>query len=178
MEKSELNPLFFVLHWNCGWKKWISLFFHSFHTWKKPQINFLLQYITIENSNYSKKNLYYSSIISEKKKNLLRMSTTNPIQRPKVAPGATSGPGAVSKSTDPNYGVPVAGSKTEAKICLTRDTIHRIDIVSRCFENKNNNCCETKLCKNAICLLFTNPWSGLPDARTSKPQSSQIWICK
>ena len=31
------------------------------------------------------------------------------------------------------------------------------DIVSRCFENKkNNNCCETNICKNAICLLFTN----------------------
>ena len=36
------------------------------------------------------------------------------------------------------------------------DTIRQIDIVSRCFENKNNNCCETKLCKNGICLLFTN----------------------
>ena len=84
------------------------------------------------------------------------MSTTNPIQRPKVASGATSGAETASKSTDPNYGVPVAGSKTEAKICLTGDTIRRIDIVSRCFENKNNNCCETKLCKNAICLLITN----------------------
>ena len=31
------------------------------------------------------------------------------------------------------------------------------NIVSRCFEKKNNNCCETKLFKNAICLLlFTN----------------------
>ena len=30
------------------------------------------------------------------------------------------------------------------------------DIVSRCFENKNNNCWEIKLSKNAICLLFTN----------------------
>ena len=30
------------------------------------------------------------------------------------------------------------------------------DIVSRCFENKNNNCCDAKICKNAICLLFTN----------------------
>ena len=30
------------------------------------------------------------------------------------------------------------------------------DIVSRCFRNKNNNCCETKICKNAICLLITN----------------------
>ena len=38
----------------------------------------------------------------------------------------------------------------KANICLTEDTICRIDIVSRCFENKNNNCCETKLCKNAI----------------------------
>ena len=28
----------------------------------------------------------------------------------------------------------------QAKICLTGDTIRRIDIVSRCFENKNNNC--------------------------------------
>ena len=44
----------------------------------------------------------------------------------------------------------------EAKLCLTRDTIHRIDIISRCFENKNNNCCETNFCKNAICLLSTN----------------------
>ena len=25
---------------------------------------------------------------------------------------------------------------------------------------------------------FTNPWSGHPDARTSKLQISQIWICK
>ena len=30
------------------------------------------------------------------------------------------------------------------------------DIVSRCFENKNNTCWETKLYKNAICLLFTS----------------------
>ena len=30
------------------------------------------------------------------------------------------------------------------------------DIVSRCFENENNNCCEIKICINAICLLFTN----------------------
>ena len=30
------------------------------------------------------------------------------------------------------------------------------DIVSRCFENKKNNCWETKLFKNTICLLFTN----------------------
>ena len=41
-------------------------------------------------------------------------------------------------------------------ICLNGDTIRRIDIVSRCFENKNNNCYETKIFKNAICLLFTN----------------------
>ena len=34
-----------------------------------------------------------------------------------------------------------------AKICLTGDTIRRIDIVSRCFENINNNCCETKFVK-------------------------------
>ena len=27
-------------------------------------------------------------------------------------------------------------------------------IVSRCFENKNNNCCVTKQVKNAICLFF------------------------
>ena len=27
-------------------------------------------------------------------------------------------------------------------------------IVSRCFGNKNNNCCETKICKNAICVLY------------------------
>ena len=32
------------------------------------------------------------------------------------------------------YGVPLV--QIEAKICLTRDTIRRIDIVSRCFENK------------------------------------------
>ena len=30
------------------------------------------------------------------------------------------------------------------------------DIVSRCFENKNNNCCEIFFFKNAICLLITN----------------------
>ena len=71
-----------------------------------------------------------------------------------------------------------------AKICLTGDTIRRIDIVSRCFENKNNNCCEAKHCKTLqkchlfIIFKFTDPRSGHPDARTSKPQSSQIWICK
>ena len=27
-------------------------------------------------------------------------------------------------------------------------------------------------------LQITNPWSGHPDARMSKPQSSQTWICK
>ena len=43
-----------------------------------------------------------------------------------------------------------------AKICLTGDAIRRIDIVSRCFENKNNNCCEIKLGKNAIRLLLIN----------------------
>ena len=43
-----------------------------------------------------------------------------------------------------------------AKIYFTGDTIHRIDIVSRCFKNKNNNCCETKHWKNAIYLLITN----------------------
>ena len=32
----------------------------------------------------------------------------------------------------------------------------KFNIVSRCFENKNNNSCETNICKNAICLLFTN----------------------
>ena len=30
---------------------------------------------------------------------------------------------------------------------VTGDTIRRIDIVSRCFENKNDNCCETKISK-------------------------------
>ena len=34
-----------------------------------------------------------------------------------------------------------------SKICLTGDTNRRIDTVSRCFENKNNNCCETKFVK-------------------------------
>ena len=48
---------------------------------------------------------------------------------------------------------------------------------------KTFNCCETKLCKNYICLLFTTLQihdlaTLVPDARTSKPQSSQIWICK
>ena len=87
------------------------------------------------------------------------MSTTNPIQRPKVAPGATSGPGAVSKSTDPNYGVPVAGSKTEAKICLTGDTIRQIDIVSRCFENKNYTVVKRNFAKCHLFIIykFTNP---------------------
>ena len=28
------------------------------------------------------------------------------------------------------------------------------DIVSRYFENKNNDCCETKIYKNTICLLL------------------------
>ena len=31
------------------------------------------------------------------------------------------------------------------------------DIISGCFESKNNNCCDTKFCKNAVSLLvFTN----------------------
>ena len=58
-----------------------------------------------------------------------------------------------------------------AQICLTRDTIRRMDIVSRCFENKNNHCCETKNTN------LTNPYSGHPIARTSQPQCGQR-ICQ
>ena len=39
------------------------------------------------------------------------------------------------------------GKQLKAKICLTEDKICQIDIVSRCFENKNNNCCEPKFVK-------------------------------
>ena len=35
----------------------------------------------------------------------------------------------------------------KSKTCLIEDRIHRIDIVSRGFENKNNNFCETKFSK-------------------------------
>ena len=53
------------------------------------------------------------------------------------------------------------------------------DIISRCFENKNNNCCETKNFKNAICLLLTNlKIHNLVTLLPSKPQSSQKWISK
>ena len=34
--------------------------------------------------------------------------------------------------------------------CKREVSIEQFDIVSRCFENKSNNCCETKICKNAI----------------------------
>ena len=65
-----------------------------------------------------------------------------------------------------------------AKICLTRDTICRIDIVSRCFENKNNNCCEFFFCKNAVGLLFTNPY--LDTLQLGRPgiRVARSWICK
>ena len=51
------------------------------------------------------------------------------------------------------------------------------DIVSRCFENKNN-CCETKICKNAVCLLFKNPF--LATLRLGCPGSrmARLWMCK
>ena len=39
------------------------------------------------------------------------------------------------------------GALPSSMICLTGDTIRRIDIVSSCFEKKNNNCCETKFVK-------------------------------
>ena len=31
------------------------------------------------------------------------------------------------------------------------------DIVSRCFENKNTNCCENKYLENSIFIIITNP---------------------
>ena len=66
-----------------------------------------------------------------------------------------------------------------SKICLTRDTIRWINIVSRCFQNKNNNWCETKICKNAICLLcIYKSISGYSMAWTMGQQDGQIWICK
>ena len=51
------------------------------------------------------------------------------------------------------------------------------NIVSRCFENKNNNYCETKFLKNAICLLITNPF--LATLRLGRPGSrvARLWIC-
>ena len=51
------------------------------------------------------------------------------------------------------------------------------DIISRCFENKNNNWCETKNCKNYICLLFTNPF--LATLRLGRPgiRVARLWIC-
>ena len=60
-------------------------------------------------------------------------------------------------------------------ICLTEGTIRRINIVSRHFENKNNNCCETKFGKKAICLLFTNPF--LATLRHGS-RMARLWICK
>ena len=37
--------------------------------------------------------------------------------------------------------------KRAQKTISSSDTFRRIDIVSRCFENKNNNCCEKKFVK-------------------------------
>ena len=34
----------------------------------------------------------------------------------------------------------------------------KFDIVSRCFENKNNDCCQTKFFKNAIFYLRIHIW--------------------
>ena len=65
---------------------------------------------------------------------------------------------------------------TKAKICLTGDTICRIDIVSRCFENKNKNCCETKHCKNSICLSFTN--LHIHDLATLMPGRPSHWVAR
>ena len=50
------------------------------------------------------------------------------------------------------------------------------DVVSRCFENKNNNCCETILSKNSNCLLFTNPF--LTTLQVGHPGSriARLWI--
>ena len=58
----------------------------------------------------------------------------------------------------------------KTKISLIGDTIRQIDIISRCFEKKNNNCCEIKLCKNAICfLLITNLNLQIHDLATLIP---------
>ena len=54
------------------------------------------------------------------------------------------------------------------------------DIVSRCFENKNNNCCETKFVKMTFVyyLQITNPY--LATLRLGRPgiRVARSWICK
>ena len=62
-----------------------------------------------------------------------------------------------------------------AKICLTGDTIRRIDIVSRCFENINNNCCETKFVKMPFVYYYklqihdlATPMPGRPSHREAR----------
>ena len=63
------------------------------------------------------------------------MSTTNPIQRPKAT---SSGASATSKSTtDPNYGVPVAGSKTEARGKQAHQRISK-EIIELCAVIEDN----------------------------------------
>ena len=64
------------------------------------------------------------------------MSTTNPIQRPKVT--SSGGSSASSKSTtDPNYGVPVAGSKTEARGKQAHQRISK-EIIELCAVIEDN----------------------------------------
>ena len=72
-------------------------------------------------------------------------------------------------------------------ICLTGDTISRINIVSRCFENKNNNCCETKFVKMPfVYYLQIHIWllcgvdvlaSGWPDHGFVNNQGCQTNRC-
>ena len=69
-------------------------------------------------------------------------------------------------------------NSSNTKICLTGDTIRRIDIVSRCLENKNNNCCETKFVKMPFVnyLQNTNPY--LATLRIVRPgiRVARSWI--
>ena len=56
------------------------------------------------------------------------------------------------------------------------------NMVSRCFENKNNNCCEINICKNAICLLFTNYKSIIwqpccHDVQAAELSEMDLYIC-
>ena len=61
------------------------------------------------------------------------------------------------------------------KICLTGNTIRRIDIVSRCLEKKHNNCCETKFIKMPFIYYLQNKSiSGYSSAWIFWHQGGQI----
>ena len=67
--------------------------------------------------------------------------------------------------------------KSRQKFVLPQSQSVTLAIVFKCFENKNNNCCQILM---LYCLLkmFCKSiiWSP-PEARTSQPQCGQKWIC-